>query len=73
MMRPTWWEGYYHLGRAQFECEELEQAKTSLTTALALNPSNEQVQTELSNVEHELGRKSDKTISKEHYPLKWNI
>uniref|UniRef100_A0A915D3P9 DZIP3-like HEPN domain-containing protein n=1 Tax=Ditylenchus dipsaci TaxID=166011 RepID=A0A915D3P9_9BILA len=56
MMRPTWWRGYYRLGRAQFEIAKLEKAKTSLTTALALNPTNKQVQVELSNVEYELGK-----------------
>uniref|UniRef100_A0A915E0I1 DZIP3-like HEPN domain-containing protein n=1 Tax=Ditylenchus dipsaci TaxID=166011 RepID=A0A915E0I1_9BILA len=56
MMRPTWWRGYYRLGRAQFEIAKLEKAKTSLTTALALNPTNKQVQVELSNVEYEIGK-----------------
>ena len=47
---PSWWRGYFRLGRAQKELHELKDAEKSFNIALALNPKEKQILDELSHV-----------------------
>ena len=47
---PSWWRGYFRLGRAQKELHKLADADKNFNTVLALNPGDKDMFNELSQV-----------------------